>query len=689
MFSVVLLFNAVTITATATSTATATAQTDSRFDSGRLDLVAQTTFVGSDPTTIDLRVTAPDEATIRVQIYSALTNREDIRASYQNTSGQPFSDFTCDANQPQKESPCRLNYSNAILTIEIPDHEIGEILRVRQGALPVVITLNDGNGETIDSVTTHLLVLDERDLDQRELEGQRPAVLHIAFISSLSEPLAVQPDQTINLDTDSLLAKARRIASYRQAPITVAVQPETLQALATTSSEQLNELAELLTGRPVLQAPWVELDEEAWRLSGDTDLIARQYKHGARVIAETLGHAPAKIAKLAATATPQTLALLRSHGIEAVVVEPDQIIGDASGVTGTTDAAGRATPVITIDTTLRQALSHNDPQLAGQRALTELAIEAANATTDTTILIDLDDIEGSALNVVLEGINERNDLQTSSLTRALQVPVAHDTNGRPIQARLRAVSAPDLSQRSADIAVTRGIVNAYASMVAPATAPVTALETLLRAAASASLNDQQSASYTQTVLNNIVSGTANIRVAPTNRITLTDRQGEILVTVHNGQPLPINVDLLFSAEKLRFEDSQRLARTLVPGDNHIPVQVETLASGDARITVAITSPGGQLEITEGTIDIRSTAISGLGLIISTIALVVLGGWWLRTIRRVRRNRLAATVKATTETQATTQTQATQAEPTQPELAHSEPAQPATTNKQTTHNQEEP
>ena len=56
-----------------------------------------------------------------------------------------------------------------------------------------------------------------------------------------------------------------------------------------------------------------------------------------------------------------------------------------------------------------------------------------------------------------------------------------------------------------------------------------------------------------------------------------------------------------------------------------------------------------VELATGTVDIRSTAISGLGLIISIAALLVLGGWWGRTIVRVRRRRFAATVAADSNT----------------------------------------
>ena len=633
----------------------AAAQTD-----GRIDLVAQTAFVGDTPATIDLRLSAPADSRIRIQIFEALTTREDIRSSYRGLGDQrPFSDFICDVDEPIETAPCQLNSTGEIFSIEIPDQEIGEILRINQGALPVVITLQNNNGDVIDTLITHLLVLND----------QQQPTLHIAFIADLSATLAIQPDQTIHLDTQDLFERAQRIGQRRQVPITVAVQPETLQALAISEPDQLSEFIELLRDRPVLNAPWVDLDEEAWRLANDTNLIADQYSHGAAVIAEILGRRPSRISELDRDATPETLALLRSNGTEAVLVEPDQITVTTAGTSELAplqlnDSNGEAMTAIAIDNTLRQTLNHPDPELAGQRVLTELAIEATNATIDRAILFDFDQLESAALDVLLDGIRERNNLQTSSVARALQVPVARNADGQPLQATLQPTPAPQMAQRSADIGVTRGTVDAYASMITPAQKTLTPLETLMRAAAASRLSDQQSAAYTLSVFEEVLAGTADITIEPTERITLTDRQADLLITIRNGQPLPITVELLLSAEKLRFVDGARFTRTLAPGDNEIIVRVETLASGDARVTVTITSPGGQIELTEGVVDIRSTAISGLGLVISIIALIVLGGWWARTILRVRRNRAAATVADTG-----------QPDPQQPEQDQPDPDRP--------------
>lgn len=662
---------------------------------GRIDLVAQTAFVGDDPATIDLRLSAPAGSRIRIQIFEALGDRDQVRASYQGLGGRhPFSDFSCAADEPSEGGPCQLNSTGEILSIEIPDQEVGEILRVNQGALPVVITLRDDAGNVLDTLITHLLVLDDH----------HDRTLHIAFFADLSTPLALQPDQSIQLDTRDLLERANRVAQRRQIPIAVAIQPETLQALAVSEPGLLDEFIDLLADRPVLNAPWVDLDEEAWRLTNDIDLITDQYRHGTAVITEILGHGPSPTSLLDRNATPQTLALLRSNGTETAIVHADRISADriagdriiaadriaAPAATATLApirlavAGGETMTAIAIDDSLRQTLNHPDPQLAGQRALTELAIAATNATADRAILFDLDDIEAAALDVILDGVELRTSLRTSTVARALRVPVARG-QGRPAAVTLTPATTPDLSQRSADIGVTRGTVAAYASMIAPERTPITALETLMRAAAASRLSEQQSAAYTRSVFEEVLNGTADITIEPAVRITLTDRRADLRITVRNGQPLPITVEFLLSAEKLRFVHGERFTRTLDPGDNEILVRVETLATGDDRVTVNIASPQGRIELTEGVVDIRSTAISGLGLVISIVALAVLGGWWARTFRRVRRSRAAATVARAPAATVAGGSAATVAgdgggEPGRPERAEPEPTEPEPTDR---------
>ncbi|MCH1435393.1 MAG: DUF6049 family protein, partial [Acidimicrobiales bacterium] len=132
-------------------------------------------------------------------------------------------------------------------------------------------------------------------------------------------------------------------------------------------------------------------------------------------------------------------------------------------------------------------------------------------------------------------------------------------------------------------------------------------------------------------------------VVEASRITLATRTATLPIEIRNDQTLPINVIVRVTSEKLRFPSGDQFQIVLEPGLNLLELPVETVASGDARIQVSITSPDGRLNLATGALDIRSTAVSGLGLIVSVVAFAVLLTWWARTIARVRRQRRTASV----------------------------------------------
>jgi len=132
-----------------------------------------------------------------------------------------------------------------------------------------------------------------------------------------------------------------------------------------------------------------------------------------------------------------------------------------------------------------------------------------------------------------------------------------------------------------------------------------------------------------------------------DRVTLASRSADLPLVIRNSQTLPVTVDLFLRSEKLRFPNGEHKVLRLLPGDNQITVRVQAPTSGDARVTATLSSPDGRIELARGTLNVRSTAISGLGLTISIISLAVLLTWWARTILRVRRNRSAASFSEST------------------------------------------
>jgi hypothetical protein len=87
---------------------------------------------------------------------------------------------------------------------------------------------------------------------------------------------------------------------------------------------------------------------------------------------------------------------------------------------------------------------------------------------------------------------------------------------------------------------------------------------------------------------------------------------------------------------------------VLPGGSTMPVTIDgpsvrldiavrTRASGAFPIQVEVTSPDGQLSLASTRYSVRSTAVSGLGLILSLGAGLFLVVWWARHWRGSRRS----------------------------------------------------
>ena len=220
---------------------------------------------------------------------------------------------------------------------------------------------------------------------------------------------------------------------------------------------------------------------------------------------------------------------------------------------------------------------------------------------------------------------------------------ARDAAGAVLRVDLVAADPGDVAGAASDLRLTESVLASYTEMVAPADGPIAPLRTLLEAAMAEVLDAETRRTYTDTAFNLVLEGAADFTVLESSRITLATRSATLPVEIRNDQNLPINVIVRITSDKLRFPDGEEQRLVLEPGINELSIPVETVASGDARIQIAITSPDGRLDLAAGAVNVRSTAVSGLGLVVSLVSLAVLLTWWARTIARVRRQRRAASV----------------------------------------------
>jgi hypothetical protein len=485
-------------------------------------------------------------------------------------------------------------------------------------------------------------------------DASRSSRVDFGFVADGRSPLAHQPDGTVTVDPAEVVENLTRALETAPAPVTVSFSPETLTALADPSTDggigAIDTVRRVLEGHEVPVAPWVELDEEAWRRAGEADRVFAQYRSGQAVFEDFLGRSPSPIVHFDADTNAETVTLLRSIGVTGGVVEPDQIdpldldradnrpidIVDANDIT---------MPALVIDRAFEASLAGLDPELVAHQRFAELLLRARSAGTSRAIVVDLDTIDPVVFTLLLDLASTTDRLGLAPISELIDRSPARDATGSVLRAQLVGGDSADVSGAASDLRLNESLLSSYTEMVAPATAPVATLRTVLDAAMSATLDDDSRRTYTDTVFDIVSTGSADFAVLETSRITLATRSATLPVEIRNDQTLPINVVVRVASDKLRFPGGDELQLILEPGINQIELPVETAASGDARIQIAVTSPDGRLDLASGAVDIRSTAVSGLGLVVSLVSLAVLLTWWARTIARVRRQRRAASVSS--------------------------------------------
>jgi hypothetical protein len=102
----------------------------------------------------------------------------------------------------------------------------------------------------------------------------------------------------------------------------------------------------------------------------------------------------------------------------------------------------------------------------------------------------------------------------------------------------------------------------------------------------------------------------------------------------------VKVLIKLEGTKVEFPDhpNRLITTTLVDETTRIELNVRTLASGDSPVDLQITTPDGRLELGRTRVTIRSTAFSGVGIVLSVGAGLFLVGWWAKHIGETRRAR---------------------------------------------------
>jgi hypothetical protein len=114
------------------------------------------------------------------------------------------------------------------------------------------------------------------------------------------------------------------------------------------------------------------------------------------------------------------------------------------------------------------------------------------------------------------------------------------------------------------------------------------------------------------------------------------------ITLRNNADIPLTVVVRLSSSKLLFPDGDQTVELPPNAFKEVRIAIEARSNGDFPVTLNVLTPLGKVAITDPVALTASIkALSGVGILLTGAALLILLTWWVRHFRRNRRGRHAA------------------------------------------------
>ncbi|MGH9154286.1 MAG: DUF6049 family protein [Acidimicrobiales bacterium] len=518
-----------------------------------------------------------------------------------------------------------------------------------QGVYPVRAELRGvGGGPPLATLLTHLIYT--------SAPGEGGFPLDVGLVLPVHAAPALQADGSRRLPEDAsqrLGALARSLASPSGMAFTLRPTPETLAALEASTRagdrETLAALARAAQGRQTAAATYVPVSLPALGDAGLNSEAVAQLDRGNEVVERILGTRPDVRTWVADDPIDvATVQRLRGQQVDRLVVpgadlEPVDLDVTLAQPFEVAAPDVRSPAVLAGDTGLATYFSpSDDPVLAAHHLLADLAViyrdqpsrrRAVVAAPPRTWLAPAAFVE-----TLLAGLESSPVLRATTLDGIFdEVPPA-TTRGQVALVRRLVPLVASRPLPAAEIRATRATLRSFASMLKPDNPLDDDLEARLLTAQSVDLRPNQRAAYLGGLRAAVATQTALVEVPDKRSVTLTARRGEIPVTVLSRADYPVLLHLEVVSEKLDFPDGDSRTVEVVRRNTTELFSVQARTSGTFPLRLRLTTPDGAMVLGTSRFTIRSTAASGVGVILSAGAGIFLLVWWARHLARGRRNR---------------------------------------------------
>ncbi|MFN8017379.1 MAG: DUF6049 family protein [Acidimicrobiales bacterium] len=507
------------------------------------------------------------------------------------------------------------------------------------GVYPVRIRLRDGDQEELATLMTAIVRLPEPD---EATQATRAALLVDVHRPPPTDPrqrdAADQADPSLLRELAPVLAA---LSTHPGLPATFSVTPDTLARIAgdPDAAETLASLRNELEadGRTLLDAPYVDVD--ATSLVG-ADLggeLAHQRELGRQTLRELLTTPSAGTWRLQDRVDGPTLDALQAAGVDRLLL-PDGAIRGVGATAGAVDlptSSGTIRAASVSDDLTLGAAAPDDPVLAAHRLLARLAqasidnATSAVAPASAVVTIDPAQADEASLRIVSDALA----LGTPLFAAAPLATVLDQ--GAAGTASPASTTPAALGPYPATLRSSRSALTSYESMVAGATELVAPYERTLALSAARDLDLAQRKDDAASVGADLQTPFTSITIPAQDKVTLGARDASFPLPIESSLDHPVKVVIeLESNDRLAFPQN-RIEATLQPGRQVIPIKVRTRATGDTPVRITVHSPDDGVTLAESQYTIRSTAVSGVGVVLTVGAAGYLALWWGRHWRRNR------------------------------------------------------
>ncbi len=492
------------------------------------------------------------------------------------------------------------------------------------GVYPVRIRLLDADGNVLRVLMTSIIRLPGA--------GQQVTQTKAALLVGVHDSPPTDPDARAATDTadrqllDSLNPLLDLLIDRPDLPATFSITPDTLARVA-GDDDATTDLARLRSAlapadRSLLDAPYVDIDAAGLVDAGLADNLNLQRDFGRGTLADLLQEPAVGTWQLRDRVDEDALAELRQRGITRAVL-PADALGGGAGVLSPVElpSGGGTTRAVATSGSYTLGLDPiDDPVLAAHRLLARLATTGPGPTGSPAVVVTVDPAIASSASL---GIVGDALLVGTPFFAATDVPAVLDAPPAPAGAVLTTPAVPDLGAYPGTYQQAQSSLASYQSMVGGRNEAIAPYELTLAVSASEDLELEQRTADAGSVTASLQVPFTSIDVPAKDKVTLGSDDGKFPLPIESSLDYPVRVVIELEAnDRVEFPEN-RIEETLEPGSTTVTIGVKT----DDQVILA-----------ESRYTIRSTAVSGVGIVLTAGAALFLAVWWGRHWRRTRAER---------------------------------------------------